>query len=180
PIAVGAEHALLSLLLVNVPLDCRGAGVPGCANVVRASPERGQPALEVRRLYPQLVAARTLQPVQYLPTCQRRRRRSEPVHVGWPHNQVKRLTAKLLDVIGQQRAKARANSTLQDWTPIFRTPDEVVVDVVGCVPGLFAHSNLIISRERKGGQAPFPTGLKPGVPWRNFYETSPPVRVTVS
>src|SRR5690606_11697248 len=55
------------------------------------------------------------------------------------------------------------------WTPIFRTPDEVVVDVVGCVPGLFAHSNLIISRERKGGQAPFPTGLKPGVPWRNFY-----------
>src|SRR5690606_30666751 len=141
----------------------------GCANVVRASPERGQAALEVRKLFPQLVAGRTFQPVHNLANCQRRRERSEQVHVVWHHNQVKHLTAKLPDVIGQQLAKARANSTLQDWSPIFRTPDEVVVDLVGCVPGLFAHSNLIIARERKGGQAPFPTGLKPGVPWCNFY-----------
>src|SRR5690606_20395431 len=103
-------------------------------------------------------AGRTIQPVLNLANCQLRRERSEQVHVVWQHNQVMHLTAKLPDVIAQQLAKARANSTLQDWTPIFRTPDEVVVDVVGCVPGLFAHSNLIISRERKGGKRHSPPG----------------------
>jgi len=158
PIAIGANHALLPLLLVKVPLDCRGADVPGCSNVVRTCPKRGQAALEVRKLFPQLVAGRTFQPVHDLANCQGRRKRSEQVHVVWHHNQVKHLTAKLPDVIGQQLGKARANSTLQDWTPEFRTPDKVVVDVVGCVPSLFAHSNLLVSRERRGGKRHSPPG----------------------
>ena len=158
PIAVGANHALLSFLLVNVPLDCRGADVPGCTNIVRASPERGQATLEVRKLFPQLVAGRTFQPVHNLANCQRRRERSEQVNVVRHHNQVKHLTVKLLDVFGQQFGQAHANIPRQDWTPVFRTPDEVVVDVVGCVPSLFAHSNLIISREGKGGKRHSPPG----------------------
>lgn len=158
PIAVGANHALLSLLLVDVPLDCRGANVARCTNVVRACPERRQAAFEVWEFFSQLVAGRSLQPIHDLANCQRRRERSEQVNVVRHHNQVMHLTVKLLDVFGQQFGQAHANIPRQDWTPVFRTPDEVVVDVVGCVSGLFAHSNLIISREGKGGERHSPPG----------------------
>src|SRR5690606_1411912 len=128
------------------------------------SPERGQATLEVRKLFPQLVAGRTFQPVHNLANCQRRRERSEQVNVVRHHNQVKHLTVKLLDVFGEQFGQAHANIPRQDWTPVFRTPDEVVVDVVGCVSGLFAHSNLIISREGKGGKRHSPPGSSPVSP----------------
>lgn len=98
----------------------------------------------MRKLFAKLVAGCPLQAMHDLTNRQSWRERGEQMNVVWHHNQIKYLTAKFPDVFRQQSGKTHANSIRKDWTSIFRTPDQVVVDVIRCVPSLFAHSKRIM------------------------------------
>jgi Glycosyl transferase family 4 len=97
------------------------------------------------------------------------RERGEQMYVIGHHHQFQHFTVQFRDVLRNQLAQMLSHLTSQYWTPIFRTPDQVVVDVIGGVACSFDHSKRIVSQLTKGDKAAFPTGFKPDVPCRESY-----------
>jgi hypothetical protein len=134
PVLVGAEH-LSALLLVNVPLNCRGCNRSGSTDKITARPHIRQPALELWELISQHKSSVTFQPVHNLMWSKCGRKRAKKVDVVNLNREVQDLTAKFYRFLSQKRLKMSRDTTRQYLAPVFRYPNKMIVDLVCCVSG---------------------------------------------
>ena len=98
------------------------------------------------------------------------------MYVVWLNRQVDHRPFQFRGLFANQLLKSLANVFSQHRAPEFHTPDEVIVDVVGCMSGSIEAHKLMIARlfykynnwNRLHWSA-FPSPLKEGVPCGRFY-----------
>jgi hypothetical protein len=138
-VLVSANH-LATLLFLDVPLDSLRGNMPGRSNVIAASPHIRQPTFEPGELLSQDMRRVPLNTVHNLVGRNRGGKATKQVNVVGLDNEVNNVTFKLRCLFVNKLLEPFRNLFPEHGSPVLRAPNEVVVNVVGCVPcSLAAH-----------------------------------------
>ncbi len=167
----------MSLLGLDVLLDCFSRNVPGCTDVVTARPHTRQPASNPREFLSQNMSGVTVNSVHNLVGRNRWRKTVEKVNVIGLDCQIEYFALKLLRLFANPLFKSSGSILSKNSPPVLRTPNEVVIDVVGCMSRTFAVHTLNIAHmfefaiagEPGCRPARIPSPLKRGDPCGRFY-----------
>lgn len=121
------------------------------ASVIRARPERGQAAIEMRKLFAKLMRSRPFDPVHNLRNRNRGRKTRKQVNMIRLHNKFKYIPAKFFNLDRYQFRQTCTNIASQHRAAILGTPHEVVVDVVVRMSGSFSRHKLIVAHDFRQG-----------------------------
>ncbi len=155
-IAVGKDHLPAAFLSVDVPAHRCSRDMPRGADIVGAGPEIGKSRVQGGKLPAQDMSRISLQPIHDLVGSQRRREGAKQVNVIGLNCEVEYFTAKFGRLGMQQARQPLGDRPHKNGDPILGYPDEVVIDVVGCLSGSFAVHELSIPRKEAASIPPPP------------------------
>ena len=144
-VLVSANH-LATLLFLDVPLDSLRGNMPGRSNVIAASPHSRQPAFEPGELLSQDRRRVPLNAVHNLVGRHRGGKAAKQVNVVGLDNEVKNVTLKRRCLFVNKLLEPFRNLIPEHGSPVLRAPNDVVVNVVGCVPCSLAVHKLMIAQ----------------------------------
>jgi hypothetical protein len=88
------------------------------------------------------VTGRSLKAMHDLLRCNRRGKTGKEMHVVRSNMKLEQFSLQCRDQTREDLYKTIANPACEHWSPVLGTPDEVIIDVIYCVSGLFVHSKL--------------------------------------
>jgi hypothetical protein len=132
PVAKREKH-LSSRLGLNVLTDCFRGNVTGCTDIVGASPQARQAALEVRKFFSQVMRSCPFNPVHNLIRSEGWGEGSKQVNVVRTHNQFNHFALKVFSYLVNKFNQAVAYLANQNRPAILGAKDKVIIDIVSSV-----------------------------------------------
>jgi hypothetical protein len=173
-VAKGKQH-LSSRLSFNVLADRFRRNVASRTHIIASGPQTGKTALELREFIPELVSRCAFEAVHHLIRSYRWGKGGEQMNMVRPDNQLDDFTLQVLSELVDQFNQTVANLTNQDGSPVLGAKNKVIVDLINRVSYfVYCHkTNYILvlcnTSNSKGGNAPLPTPINRGIPWRRLY-----------
>ena len=153
-VAKVAKHLRSAFLCLDVLPNCDRRDTPRCANIVRARPQVGQSAFEIRKLLAQCVGSKTFQPIHDLVGRKRGREAAKQVNVIGLDREVNNLASQFFCLCPKQLLKTNSHFINQDRSAVFWDKNEMISDLVDRVACSFVIHKLILAQARGGVNSP--------------------------